>query len=87
MAAKIKIAKIANGMRPLNRPAPPSASAKLAGLYLLALRSHLAQNQTAVPRRKLKVTIPITSAENHEGIPEIVRIRHSPGVLASSGGC
>lgn len=77
MATKIKIARNMNGTRPLNRPAPPSTGTKLAGLYLLALRSHLAQSQTAVPRRKFKLTIPIKSVENGEKLPEPVKISHA----------
>ncbi len=77
MATKIKIAKFINGTRPLGRPAPPQSAAKLAGLYLLALRSHLADAQAPVPRRKFKLTIPIQPADNGEGVPEPVKITHS----------
>jgi hypothetical protein len=76
MATKIKIAKFVGGTRPPGRPAPPQSSVKLAGLYLLALRSHLSQAQAPAPRRKFKLTIPIRPAENGEGIPEPVKITH-----------
>jgi hypothetical protein len=85
MGAKIKIARIATSVRPLSRPAPPSATAKLAGLYLLALRSHLAQAQTVVPRPKFKLTIPIASAQKGDGVPEAVKISHTRGTVAGPG--
>lgn len=74
MATKIKIAKIASGTRPPNRPAPPQSASKMAGLYLLALRSHVAGAQAVVPRRKLKISIPIQPPDNGEGVPEPVKI-------------
>jgi hypothetical protein len=77
MANKIKIAKYVSQTRPLNRPASHRPSAKPAGLYLLALRSHLAQTQPLVPRPALKQTIPIQPAENGDGTPEPVKIKHS----------
>jgi hypothetical protein len=77
MATKIKIAKFVGGTRPPARPAPPQSTAKLAGLYLVALRSHLASVQSPLPKRKFKLTIPIQPAENGEGAPEPVKITHS----------
>jgi hypothetical protein len=77
MATKIKIARYVNGTRPLNRPAPPQSAAKAVGLYLLALRSHLASAQAPAPKRKFKLNIPIQAMESGEGIPEPVKINHS----------
>ena len=77
MATKIKIARFTDGTRPPGRPAPPQSTAKLAGLYLLALRSHLADAQAPMPKRKFKLTIPIQPVENEEGAPEPVKITHS----------
>jgi hypothetical protein len=72
MPSKIKIAKYVSQTRPLNRPA-----AKPTGLYLLALRSHVAQTQPLVPRPALKKTIPVQPVENGDGAPEPVKIKHS----------
>jgi hypothetical protein len=77
MANKIKIAKYVSQTRSLNRPASQRPATKPAALYLLALRSHLAQTQPLVPRPALKQTIPIQPAENGEGTPEPVKIKHS----------
>ncbi len=77
MANKIKIAKYVSQTRPLNRPASHRSSAKPAGLYLLALRSHLANTQPPIPRPTLKQTIPIQPAENGDAAPEPVKIKHS----------
>jgi hypothetical protein len=77
MANKLKIAKYVSQPRPLSRPAPQRPATKPAGLYLLELRSHVAQTQPIVPRPKLKQTIPIEAAENGEGTPEPVKIKHS----------
>ena len=77
MPNKIKIAKYAGQTRSLNRPASQRPPVKPAGLYLLALRSHLAQTQPPIPRPTLKQTIPIQPAENGEGTPEPVKIKHS----------
>lgn len=77
MPNKIKIAKFVSQTRPLNRPASERPAAKAAGLYLLALRSHLAQTQPLVPRPTLKQTIPVQPVENGDGAPEPVKIKHS----------
>jgi hypothetical protein len=77
MANKIKIAKYVSQARPLNRPASQRPAAKPAGLYLLALRSHVAQAQPLVHRPTLKRTIPIQPAENADSAPEPVKIKHS----------
>ena len=77
MPNKIKIAKYVSQTRPLNRPASARPAAKPAGLYLLALRSHLAQTQPLVPRPALKQTIPVQPVENGDGSPEPVKIKHS----------
>ena len=77
MPSKIKIAKFVSPTRPLNRPASQRPAAKAAGLYLLALRSHLAQTQPLVQRPTLKQTIPIQPVENGDGTPEPVKIKHS----------
>lgn len=77
MANKLKIAKYVSQPRTLSRPATQRPAAKPAGLYLLQLRTHVAQTQPIVPRPKLKQTIPIQAVENGEGIPEPVKITHS----------
>jgi hypothetical protein len=77
MANKLKIAKYVSQPRPLNRPAPQRPATKPAALYLLELRTHVAQAQPPIPRPKLKQTIPIESAENGNGTPEPVKITHS----------
>jgi hypothetical protein len=77
MANKLKIAKYVGQPRPLNRPAPQRPAAKPAGLYLLALRSHVAQAGPPIPRPKLGQTIPIEASENGDGVPEPVKITHS----------
>ncbi len=77
MPSKIKIAKYVSQTRPLNRPASERPTAKPAGLYLLELRSHLAQTQPLIPRPTLKKTIPIQPAENTDNTPEPVKIKHS----------
>lgn len=77
MANKLKIAKYVSQPRPLDRPAPQRPATKPAGLYLLQLRSHVAQSQPQIPRPKLKHTIPIEASENGEGVPETVKITHS----------
>jgi hypothetical protein len=77
MANKIRISKYVTPARPLSRPASQRPAVKPAALYLLALRSHLAQTQPLVPRPKLKQTIPIEPAEHSEGVPEPVKITHS----------
>jgi hypothetical protein len=75
MPNKIKIAKYVGQPRPLNRPASERSTNKPAGLYLLALRSHVAQTQPLVPRPKLQKTIPIEAPETGEGVPEPVKIK------------
>jgi hypothetical protein len=77
MPNKIKIAKFVSPTRPLNRPASQRPAVKPAALYLLALRSHLAQTQPLVPRPTLKQTIPIQPGQPGDGIPEPVKIKHS----------
>jgi hypothetical protein len=77
MANKLKIAKYASQPRPLSRPAPQRPAVKPAGLYLLELRTHVAQARPPIPRPKLKQTIPIEAVENGDGIPQPVKITHS----------
>lgn len=77
MPSKIKIAKYVSQTRPLNRPASERSMVKPAGLYLLELRSHIAQTQPLIPRPTLKQTIPIQPVENGDGAPEPVKIKHS----------
>lgn len=74
MPNKIKIAKFVSQPRPLNRPASERSATKPAALYLLALRSHVAQTQPIVPRPKLQKTIPVESVENGDGTPQPVKI-------------
>ncbi len=77
MPIKIKIAKVVNQPRPLNRSASQRTPARPAGLYLLELRSHVAQTQPIIPRPTLKQTIPIQPVENGDGVPEPVKIKIS----------
>jgi len=56
MGNKIKIAKFAKIARELDR-AVQRGSDKPNGLYILELRSHLANVQSPLPRRKLVITI------------------------------
>jgi hypothetical protein len=74
MPNKIRIAKYVSQPQPLNRSASERSTAKPSGLYLLALRSHVANVQPIVPRPKLKQTIPVLPVENGDGVPEPVKI-------------
>ena len=74
MPAKTKIEKI---FKDTGVPVPPPftrAHVKLAGLYLLALRSHFSDSQS-LPRRKM--VIPIDGRGGDEGHPQIVKINHA----------
>jgi len=63
-----------------NSPVFASVSArdsqqKPSGLYLLELRSHHADAQSPLPRRKLVITV---DAENGaDALPKVVKITHS----------
>ncbi len=76
MPNKIKIAKYVGDTQALGRPASQRSAAKPTGLYLLALRSRVAevQAQSPVPRPRLKRTIPVESTGTGEGTPEPVKI-------------
>jgi len=72
MANQNKIARFVGMQRPLERPSGQRPAAKQCGLYLLALRSHVAHNEHLVPGRKL--IIPIEPASATEHAPEPVKI-------------
>jgi hypothetical protein len=74
MGNKLKIAKYAKIARELDR-AVRRGSGKPTGLYLLELRSHLAQVQAPLPKRKLVITI--DPHAGHNGRPEPIKIRHT----------
>src|SRR5260370_31529779 len=74
MGNKIKIAKFAKIARELDR-AVQRGSGKPTMLYLLELRSHLANVQSPLPRRKLVITVDPQAGQN--GRPEPIKIRHT----------
>jgi hypothetical protein len=74
MGNKIKIAKFAKIARELDR-AVQRGSGKPTMLYLLELRSHLANVQSPLPKRKLVITIDPQAGQN--GRPEPIKIRHT----------
>lgn len=51
------------------------AHSKRAGLYLLELRSHHAEAQSPLPKRKLVITVDPEAGP--EKLPKVVKIRHA----------
>lgn len=74
MGNKLKIAKFAKIARELDR-AVQRGSGKPTMLYLLELRSHLAQVQSPLPKRKLVITMDPNGSHNSR--PEPIKIRHT----------
>jgi hypothetical protein len=75
MAKTIKIAKYVKEPRGLDRQTVRRGSMKPSGLYLLELRSHVAESQSALPKRKLTITI--KPAETQDLRPKPVKITHT----------
>ena len=75
MAKTVKLANYVKPPRVADRLAPRRGAAKPAGLYLLELRSHAAQAQSELYRRK--VVIPVDLKGSPDGFPEPVKITHS----------
>jgi hypothetical protein len=74
MAKTLKIAKYIKTPRVEGRPFIQQRPAK-PGLYLLELRSHVAGNQSPLPKRKLVVTIDLSGGES--GLPKPIKITHT----------
>ena len=74
MGNKLKIAKFVKVARELDRVVR-RGSGKPTGLYLLELRSHLAQVQSPLPKRKLVITMDPQGGQN--GHPVQIKIRHT----------
>ncbi len=72
MAPRIRIAKDAKGLRPLDRPNRAPATTRQAGLYLLALRSRVAHTEHLVLGRKL--IVPIEPGTAAEAQPQSIKI-------------
>jgi hypothetical protein len=75
MADKVKFAKF---LRDVVYPVPPPfqrSPGRPTGLYLLELRSHLADSQSPISRRKLSIPVPASNCEDKA--PEPVKITHS----------
>jgi hypothetical protein len=71
MAKTIKIAKYVKEPRGLDRQAV-KRTAKPSGLYLLELRSHAANAQSPLPKRRLVVTV--KAGEGQDLRPKPVKI-------------
>ena len=67
-----KIARFAGGTARAEIPPAQPPHSKLSGLYLLALRSHVAQSYAPIPRRKL--TIHLAPKPDADGRPIPIKI-------------
>ncbi len=74
MAKTIKIAKYMKIPRVEGRPFIQRRPVK-PGLYLLELRSHAAGTQSPLPKRKLVITIDLSSGESD--LPKPIKITHT----------
>jgi len=73
MAKKNKIARYVKDPRGLESLNP--GQSKPTGLYLLELRSHHAEAQSPLPRRKLVVTV--DTGNGADGSPKPIKITHA----------
>ena len=72
MPKKMRIAGISGASAKTDRASAPAERSRPSGLYLLALRSHVAQSHSPIPRRKL--TIHLDPKPDADGRPVPIKI-------------